>query len=494
MEAWVIATSLIAIYLVGCLVVGWLASRKLEVNMEDFAVYGRRAGFFVLYLAVVSTYHSAFAFLGSGGFFYTHGIGFWDAGTWTIMMGLITYVFGTRIWALGKKFGYLTPADMLADYYESEGVRVLVAIVSVLFTLLYIQVQSMGLGYILSAATGNRMSIELSSGILMVVAMVYISVGGVRAIYWTDVLQGIWMYIAIWGGALYLSYKLFGGPLGLWRQVVEQRPDLLTLPGPEGFFTYPMWFGFTITLSFGIVFQPHIFMRYYSSVDLATIKKLGAATPLYLATLYIPAALVGLGGALALPGLEFPDRVFPEMLFQFAPAWMTGLVLAGACAAAMSTLEGIIHSNMTVLTRDVYQRYIRPEASPEHYVNVGRILIVGLIGIGYWLSLANYDFLVTIVTLSGAGALQLWPAIMGNLFPSKFKFTRAGVIAGMIAGLFTLWWTLIIYPHPLTLHGGVWGVAVNFLLAITVSLFTDPPSEKTRERIHGTLEDQLYGG
>ena len=173
---------------------------------------------------------------------------------------------------------------------------------------------------------------------------------------------------------------------------------------------------------------------------------------------------------------------------------MTGLVLAGACAAAMSTLEGIIHSNMTVLTRDVYQRYIQPDASPAHYVNVGRVIIAVLIAIGYWLSLANYDFLVTIVTLSGAGALQLWPAIMGNLFPSKFKFTRAGVIAGMIAGLFTLWWTLIVYPHPLTLHGGVWATAVNFLLAITVSLFTEAPSEKTRDRIHGTLEEQLYGG
>jgi len=493
MKAWVIATSLITVYLFGCLVVGWLAGRRMKGDMDDFAVYGRRAGFFVLYLAVVSTFHSAFAFLGSGGFFYTHGIGFWDAGTWTLMMGLITYVFGTRIWALGKEFGYLTPADMLADYYESEGVRVLVAFVSVLFTLLYIQVQSMGLGYILSAATGNRISIEVSAGILMLVAMFYIIVGGVRAIYWTDVLQGIWMYLAIWGGALYLSYKLFGGPIALWQRVVAERPDLLTLPGPEGFFTYPMWFGFTITLSFGLLLQPHIFMRYYSAIDLSTVKKLGATTPIYLATLYVPAALVGLGGALVLPGLEFPDRVFPEMLFQFAPAWMTGLVLAGAAAAAMSTLEGIIHSNMTVLTRDVYQRYVRPDASPEHYVKVGRLIIVGLIGIGYWLSLANYDFLVTIVTLSAAGAMQLWPAVMGNLFPSGFKFTRTGVMVGMIAGLVTLYGTLIVYPHPLTLHGGIWGTAVNFVIAITVSIFTEPPSKETEDRIHGTLEKALYG-
>ena len=46
-------------------------------------------------------------------------------------------------------------------------------------------------------------------------------------------------------------------------------------------------------------------------------------------TLYIPAAMVGLGGAVALPDLANPDIIFPEMLFRYAPAWLTGIVLAG---------------------------------------------------------------------------------------------------------------------------------------------------------------------
>ena len=70
------------------------------------------------------------------------------AGTWTVLVGAITYTLGTRIWALGKKFGYITPADLIADFFESEAVRVIVALVSVLFTLIYIQVQAQGLGYI----------------------------------------------------------------------------------------------------------------------------------------------------------------------------------------------------------------------------------------------------------------------------------------------------------------------------------------------------------
>ena len=355
MEPWVVATSLIFVYLLITIVLGAVANKRLTVDMEDFLLYGRKAGFVVLYLTVVATYHSAFAFLGSGGYFYTHGIGFWAAGTWTVLVGAITYVLGSRIWALGKAFRYITPADMLADFYESEAVRILVAIISVLFTILYIQVQAQGLGYILSVASGDRIPFGLGTLILLVVAAGYLVAGGLRAVYWTDVVQGIWMYLAVWIGALVLAFKLFGGPFELWRRVAVERPDLLTLPGPEGFFTPGMWIGMGIALSFGIVFQPHMMIRYYSAVDGKTIKWLGATTPIYLMTLYIPAALVGLGGALVLPDLAIPDRIFPELLFQFAPAWLTGIILAGATAAAMSTLDSILHSNMTVLTRDVYQ-------------------------------------------------------------------------------------------------------------------------------------------
>ena len=174
MEPWVVATSLIFSYLIFTLILGLIANRKLEIDLEDFLLYGRQAGFVVLYLTLVSTFYSAFAFLGSGGFFYTHGVGFWAAGTWTAMTGVTTYTLGSRIWALGKRFGYITPADMLADFYESEIVRVVVALVSVLFTILYIQVQVLGLGYILSIASGGHIPFQLGTAILLAVAVLYL--------------------------------------------------------------------------------------------------------------------------------------------------------------------------------------------------------------------------------------------------------------------------------------------------------------------------------
>jgi len=493
MATWVVATGLIFLYLLVTIVLGVVANRRLSVDMEDFLLYGRKAGFVVLYLTVVATYHSAFAFLGSGGFFYTHGIGFWAAGAWTVLTGAVTYVLGSRIWALGKEFGYMTPADMLADFYESEAVRVVVAVVSVLFTILYIQVQAQGLGYIINVASDGRISFELGTLILLVVAAAYLMAGGLRAVYWTDVVQGVWMYVAVWAGALYLAFELFGGPGELFRTVAAERPELLTLPGPEGFFTPGMWFGMTIALSFGIVLQPHLFIRYYTAVSGRTIKWLGATTPIYLMTLFIPAALVGMGGAVAMPGLEVADRIFPELLFAHAPAWLTGLILAGATAAAMSTLDSILHSNTTVITRDVYQRYVAPDASQAHYVLVGRLIVVALLAVGYVLSVGTFEFLVVLVTLSGAGALQLLPGVLGVCFPSKRLYTRTGVLAGIGAGLLALYLTLVVWPNALGIHGAIWGLGANFAVAWTASRLTRAPSSETVARIHGAVEAFWYG-
>jgi SSS family solute:Na+ symporter len=277
------------------------------------------------------------------------------------------------------------------------------------------------------------------------------------------------------------------------RRVSAERPDLLSLPGPNGFFTPGMWIGMTVTLSFGIIFQPHMMIRYYTAIDGRTLKLLGATTPIYLMTLYIPTALVGLGGAIAMPGLDVPDRIFPELLFAYASPWLTGAILAGATAAAMSTLDSILHANMTVLTRDVYQRYVAPSRSQEHYVAVGRVIVGALLVVGYLLSVRSYDFLVVLVTLSGAGALQLMPAILGVCFPGGRTLTGAGVVAGIAVGLMALYVTLVVVPHPMGMHGAIWSLLVNAAVAVNVSAVTEPPTAGTIERVHGAIERFVYG-
>lgn len=93
-------------------------------------------------------------------------------------------------------------------------------------------------------------------------------------------------------------------------------------------------------------------LRYYSAASARTVRWLGATTPLYLMTLYIPAALVGLGGAVVMPGLEVPDRIFPELLMVYAPAcWRIASEWAPKLAAPLLTTGGLFSM---VVTRHEY--------------------------------------------------------------------------------------------------------------------------------------------
>ena len=119
--------------------------------------------------------------------------------------------------------------------------------------------------------------------------------------------------------------------------------------------------------------------------------------------------------------------------------------------------------------------------------------MLGPLVVGYYLSVLTLDFLVVLVTFSGAGALQLMPAILGVCFPGGRTLTRAGVVTGIIAGLAGLYVTLVISPHPFGLHGAIWSLLINAVIAISVSTVTQSPSRETIERVHGELERFVYG-
>ncbi|NIP82026.1 MAG: hypothetical protein GWM90_23525 [Gemmatimonadetes bacterium] len=141
----------------------------------------------------------------------------------------------------------------------------------------------------------------------------------------------------------------------------------------------------------------------------------------------------------------------------------------------------------------MYQRYVAPDRTQAHYVWVGRAFVAVLLVVGYVLSVQTFDFLVVLVTLSGAGALQLMPAILGVCFPGRRALSKAGVLAGLFAGLATLYVTLLVTPHPLGVHGALWSLMLNGLVAVVVSAATEGPTEATVRRIHGEVERQVYG-
>lgn len=494
MQTWIVTTTIVAVYCALCIVLGYVAGRKFRRTIEDFYVLSRTAGLIVLFLAVASTYHSAFAFLTSVAVISSCGVSFWIAAmAWTTLAAVWGYYYGRRIFLLGKAKGFITPADLLADFYSSEALRVITAVVQALFIVAYIVVQAIGLGIILSVATGGVLPYWLSSLILMLVAATYVMIGGLRAAYWTDVLQGVWMYVGIWVAGVVLLLKFFPGGLpqvlsflaheNSRMLILSWRPDLVL--------------SFLIVFSIGLMLLPHMWVKYYAARDTWTIKWTSVATAIYLSSYYIPAMMIGLAVAvLNVTGLDHVlspgfvktlvstygtrDAVMAYMIYRFLPPALAGFLLAGAAAAAMSTLDSFLGTTSMILTRDIYQRYVRPRASERELVLVGRLLILAWALIGWYLAILRPGLIFNIAAIACAGGLQFLPALLQAVYPTRRTWiNRHGALAGLIVGsLITAFLNSKLGPavgihvplHPA--EAGMIGLAVNTAIALIVTKLT----------------------
>ncbi|MEN2999227.1 MAG: sodium:solute symporter family protein [Acidilobaceae archaeon] len=445
-EAWQYVTGILFLYLILMIGIGYYATRILRRSLEDFFLLSRGAGLIVLFLATASTYHSAFAFLASVATFATTGVTFWIGSfAWTMLAGIVSYVIGKRIYLLGKSRGYISPSDLLADRYNSEALRVLTAIVWAIFLVGYITVQAIGLGIILSIGSGGRISYEVGALILVLATAIYVAIGGLRAAYWTDVLQGILMYLGVWLAGLLIMYQFFPGISELFAAVRETNPRLLTLN-----WSWQLLAGNIIAFGIGVMILPHLWIKFYAARDTRTIKWTSALTALYLSSFYIPAMLVGLtaavlnakGGGGLQPGFisaltsqyGSADAVMAYMIYTLTHPIIAGVLLAGAAAAAMSTLDSFIGSISMILTRDIYQK-VNKNASEPSLVLVSRLLILFFSLLGWYLATLRPGLIFDIVAIGAGGGLQVLPALLQAVFPTKRVWiNKYGAMAGMIVG------------------------------------------------------------
>ena len=511
MEAWVVATTIVIVYSILCIGLGYVAGRVFRKTIEDFYVLSRTAGFIVLFLATASTYHSAFAFLTSVAVFAGAGISFWIAAApWTVLAAIGGYILGKRLFLVGKAKGFITPADLLADYYGSETLRLITAIVQALFVIAYIVVQAIGLGIILSIASGGRLSYEVASLVLMIVAALYVAIGGLRAAYWTDVLQGIWMYIGVWIAGILIVTKFFPGGIPQLMDAVRQtNPNLLVMT-----WTPDKLFSFIMVYSFGVILLPHMWIKYYAARDTWTLKWSSAAMALYVSSFYIPAALVGLTAAVlnktGIPGVleagfiqklistyGSRDAVMAYMIYNFTPPIVAGFLLAGAAAAAMSTLDSFLGSTSMILTRDIWQRYIRPKASEKELVLISRIFILIWAFIGWYFAVLKPGLIFDITAIACSGGLQFLVPTVQALYPTKRNWiNKEGAITGILVGVIT---TIILtfggrIGLPIKLHpavAGTIGLVLNLITAILVSQVTTPLPEEKRLEYYKILEPAM---
>ena len=157
-------------------------------------------------------------------------------------------------------------------------------------------------------------------------------------------------------------------------------------------------------------------------------------------------------------------------IFEHRAGWKKGSLNPALALSVLLVL--LLGFSSPFRSRPIFALGIIASISFVHGYLRRSFVVIALLAVGYVLSVRTFAFLVTLVTLSGSGALQLMPAVLGVCFPGRRLFTRAGVLSGMGTGLGVLYLTLVAdpnpfasvlgSPHPLGLHGAVWSVLANF--------------------------------
>ena len=497
MESWHYTVVIVALYALLILYVGtgrW--TRGGKVSMDDYFKVAPGFGFIVLYLGIAGGFHTAFAIPGSMGFYHAHGVAFAANVLWTVFTPLgVIYFIGSRITCLGRKFNYITPADLLVDYFGDGKFRAFIAIYILSCCIPLMTANVTGPAVLLSEGTQGNIPYVGALLIMGVMVMIYVTSSGIRGVTWTTVAQAVWMFVAVWAAAVWCLDLIDGNLMTLFNRILETEPSMLTLPGPNGLATPQWWVTFPV---FGLALYwailPRGFMFFYSSRDVKTTKRIGLTVGLYLMTLYLPAMVIGFTAFYFLPEVD-SDGSFPLLLATYAPAWFAGLIVAGGLAAGMSSLDADTNANSAMLTKDVYASFIRKNAPDRHYITVGRFFVVGLVAITVAAAAYRWGLVVLMIGVTASMITQLLPAVLAVTVPMGIRFTKAGVTAGILSGLFvallSLFFGADFLPAGWRFDSSFWGLVVNVPVTLIVSRFTTPPDPEAVARIRAALDEEF---
>lgn len=490
-EVWV-ALGTIGAYLLAVLAIGYQGWRVGEANIEDWMTADRGLGIVVLTFTYAATYHSAFAFVGVGGFIYGNGLGIYvPAFAWIVLSGLILWVVGTRLWLLGEKYGYISPSDVFEDFYDSDALGKLVSLALIVFTFPYIAIQMMGVGIIFDIATQGVVSFEVGAAVLLVVGVIYVWLGGLRSVAWTDTLQGVFMFVGIWiAGVLFLLGSYGGNVAAFWTDVVARFGAYATLPGPTGTFA-PAWFAtWWIVLAIGLMMLPHLFLRYFAADSPGVLKWVSATGTAYLLVFYFPVVFLALGALVLLPELANPDAAIPRALYAFTPAWFASILVSGAVAAAMSTADSQLHAVATLITRDFYEDFAGADLTDRKETRFAKLLVPVLGVVSYVIAIMRIDVIVQVSNVAFSGAAQVFPLLLGALYWERAS--AEGALAGFALGeVVTVALTFGFVTLPDAFPGfmeGFYGLLVTTVVFVAVSLVTDAVPEENVDRVQGYID------
>ena len=463
----------LVLYYVIVLGIGYWAMRHGgSEDLEGYLLGGRKVGPMATALTLQSTSMSGYMFLGAGGLGYTQG--YWamwfaagDIGGGVLNLSTI----GRRMRKLSQMFGALTSIEYLENRYPSPAIRLFAGVLTVFLLGFYVLAQLIAGGKGMALVTGLPYPIALA--IAVGIILIYTFMGGYLAVAYTDFFQSLVMLVGVlWIAAAALSE--LGGLTAANNAIADVDPTLLSIWGKDLGFEgqWGVAIGAVLIFSIGLLGWPHVVTRHMAMSRPSTARKAGMwATAWNL--LFVPTPyLVGILAVLILPNLDDPEMAIFEVARQLLPAAVTGLVMAAIMAAIMSTADSLLLQTGSIASRDLYERFINPNASERQMVMVSRGLVLAIAVIGYVGALYEPPTVFSIVIFA--------TSVLGSAFlPAYFcavwwkKANTAGALSSMVVGAAVAFgWEIAGMAATTQMAPMTAGVASSITTMIVVSLLT----------------------
>jgi SSS family solute:Na+ symporter len=530
------------IYLATVLYIGIFAFRRAagKEKAEDYFLASRSLGPFVFLFSLFGTNMTAFAILGSSGHAFANGIDTFGlmASSSGLVIPLTIFLIGTRVWALGKKYGFMTPVQMFRDRWECSHIGTVIFVVQAVLLVPYIIIGIMGGGTTLFTISGGVVPFWFGGAIVAMVVMSYVFFGGMRGTAWVNTFQTV-LFLCF--GAIALIVIGYGiGGFTTAAQGLKNSPlaYLLTREriSPYYFFSYTF-----IPLS-AIAF-PHILIFCLTAKKMNQFKKTVIFYPICILAIWLPCVFLGVMAnrvtdvpqikakqearrVLATQGRTMEpeqrdtlreqaagDDVIMLLLQRYAPLWLAGLLGAGIMAAVMASDSQILALS-TMFTEDVFAFYGGKRRFGEAVqVQTGRLFIILITLFAYAIALRAPETIFELaIQYAFSGFAALSPLLVAALFwkgSTKWGalavtvWTAAAVVAVAIfqavvpapaPGPATIVWSLGGTEALSRTPGGtaVFGfmpvvpmVLISALLMWVVSLATQKPSQATVAKYFG---------
>jgi SSS family solute:Na+ symporter len=471
-------------YLALVLAIGFLSHHWLRATGEDYFLATRSIGPFVLLMSLFGTHMTAFSLLGASGEAYHHGIGVFAlmASSSALVVPLVFFAIGTRLWRIGKDHGLLTQVQYFRERYDSDGLGLVLFLVLIALLVPYLLIGVMGGGIALSQITEGAVPEWVGSLLICSVVVVYVTSGGLRGTAWANTFQTL-VFMVLGAVTFFYVVHRLGGLQGALARVGEVAPELLVrgeaIP-PAKMLSYTL-----IPLSVGMF--PHIFMHWLTARRARSFRLSLWMYPLCVAVVWLPSVLLGVIGRAEIPSLQGPaaNAILVRMIQLEAPELLAGLLAAGVFAAVMSSLDSQVLSLGTMFTQDIVRHYgFHDRMSERQQVLAGRLFVVGILLVAYLLSLVGDRSIFRLGIWSFTGFAALFPVILAAVFWRRS--TRAGALASILS-VGVLWFGFFLRGQgtpDYTVGGtGVMPVAVILFaggaVLIVVSLLTRPPAAHT---------------